>query len=262
VQAATARHLIRSRGARSSLSLRGCSGFCVRPMRPRLVVGRDDPGHRRDGPHAFRRANITWRQRVGGSAVQAGKIAGTATGATALDGASRGSSAGRRPPPSLRTPGRLRITAVDAVTSPVGVCLGNRFPTANTAKTACEPRTTAPRLPDTNNHPGIQSATAHLIWLPTGFAIGIVASASDPLRAPLRRGSSVWPRRVSCAMLKTDSPSPHQDQRPKNCPKIGLHLTLCCPGGCLHLARRHLLLPKFVGRQGEKIGVWTERLPR
>ena len=31
MQAATARHLIRSSGARSSLSLRGCSGFCVRP---------------------------------------------------------------------------------------------------------------------------------------------------------------------------------------------------------------------------------------
>ena len=31
------------------------------------------------------------------------------------------------------------MTAVDAVTSPVGVCL-----TANIAETACEPRTTAP----------------------------------------------------------------------------------------------------------------------
>jgi hypothetical protein len=130
--------------ARSSLSLRGCSGSCVRPMRPRLVVGRDDPGHRRDGPHTFRRANITWRQQVGGSAVQAGSIAGTATGATAGDGASRGSSAGRRPPPSLRTPGGLRMTAVDAVTSQAAVCLGNRFPTPNIARTACEPRTTAP----------------------------------------------------------------------------------------------------------------------
>ena len=96
---------------RSSLSLRGCSGFCVRPMRPRLVVGRDDPGHRRDGPHAFRRANITWRQEVGGSAVQAGNTAGTATGATAGDGASRGSSAGRRPPPSLRKRGGVSSAA-------------------------------------------------------------------------------------------------------------------------------------------------------
>jgi len=137
------------------------------------AVGLDSEGF---GPHTFRRANITWRQHVGGSAVQAGNIVGTATGATAGDGASRGSSAGRRPPPSLRTPGRLRMTAVDAGTSPVGVCLGNRFPTANIAKTACEPRTTAPRLPDTNNHPGIQSATADLMWPLTGFAIGRIDS--------------------------------------------------------------------------------------
>jgi len=27
-------------------------------------------------------------------------------------------------------------------------------------------------------------------------------------------------------MLKTDSPSPHQDQTPKNCPNIGVHLSL------------------------------------
>jgi hypothetical protein len=66
------------------------------------------------------------------------------------------------------------MAAVDAVTSPVGVCLGNRFPTVNIAKTACEPWTTAPRLTDTNNQPGIQSASADLTWLPTGFAIGAV----------------------------------------------------------------------------------------
>ena len=28
------------------------------------------------GPHSFRRANITWRQEVGGSAIEASKIAG------------------------------------------------------------------------------------------------------------------------------------------------------------------------------------------
>jgi hypothetical protein len=50
----------------------------------------------------------------------------------------------RRPPPSLRTPGRLKMTAVDAVTPPVEVCPGNRFPTANIAKTACEPQTATP----------------------------------------------------------------------------------------------------------------------
>jgi hypothetical protein len=30
------------------------------------------------------------------------------------------------------------------------------------------------RLPETNDHPGTQSATAHLMWLPTGFATGTV----------------------------------------------------------------------------------------
>ena len=35
--------------------------------------GCDFPGL---GPHSFRRANITWRQQVGGSAIQASKIAG------------------------------------------------------------------------------------------------------------------------------------------------------------------------------------------
>jgi len=30
------------------------------------------------GPHSFRRANITWRQQVGGSAIEAQKIAGHA----------------------------------------------------------------------------------------------------------------------------------------------------------------------------------------
>jgi len=29
------------------------------------------------GPHSFRRANITWRQEVGGSAIEASRIAGT-----------------------------------------------------------------------------------------------------------------------------------------------------------------------------------------
>jgi len=36
-------------------------------------AGCDFPGL---GPHSFRRANITWRQEVGGSAIEAGKIAG------------------------------------------------------------------------------------------------------------------------------------------------------------------------------------------
>jgi integrase len=36
-------------------------------------VGCDFPGL---GPHSFRRANITWRQEVGGSAIEASKIAG------------------------------------------------------------------------------------------------------------------------------------------------------------------------------------------
>jgi hypothetical protein len=47
------------------------------------------------------------------------------------------------------------MTAVDAVTSRAGVCLGNRFPVANTAKTAREPRITVSRLPDTNTYSGI-----------------------------------------------------------------------------------------------------------
>ena len=36
-------------------------------------AGCDFPGL---GPHSFRRANLTWRQEVGGSAVEASKIAG------------------------------------------------------------------------------------------------------------------------------------------------------------------------------------------
>jgi hypothetical protein len=81
-----------------------------------------------------------------------------------------------------------RMTAVDAVTSQAGVCLGNRFPTANIAKTACEPRTTAPRLPEANNHAGIQSATADLMWLPTGFAIGTVVRRGDQMPDELDTG--------------------------------------------------------------------------
>jgi len=38
--------------------------------------GCDFPGL---GPHSFRRANITWRQQVGGSALEASKIAGHST---------------------------------------------------------------------------------------------------------------------------------------------------------------------------------------
>jgi hypothetical protein len=71
------------------------------------AVGLDSEGF---GPQT-RRANITWRQQVGGSAIEAGNITGTVPGATAEDAASRGSSAGRRPTPSLRTPGGLRSAA-------------------------------------------------------------------------------------------------------------------------------------------------------
>jgi hypothetical protein len=39
------------------------------------AVGFDSEGF---GPHTFRRANISWRQQVGGSAAQAGNIAGRA----------------------------------------------------------------------------------------------------------------------------------------------------------------------------------------
>ena len=38
--------------------------------------GCDFPGL---GPHSFRRANITWRQAVGGSSIEASKIAGHST---------------------------------------------------------------------------------------------------------------------------------------------------------------------------------------
>ncbi|MBM3813925.1 MAG: site-specific integrase [Acidimicrobiia bacterium] len=38
--------------------------------------GCDFPGL---GPHSFRRANITWRQEVGGSSIEASKIAGHST---------------------------------------------------------------------------------------------------------------------------------------------------------------------------------------
>jgi hypothetical protein len=38
--------------------------------------GLDFPGF---GPHSLRRANITWRQEVGGSAIEATKIAGHAS---------------------------------------------------------------------------------------------------------------------------------------------------------------------------------------
>jgi len=40
------------------------------------------------------------------------------------------------------------------------------------------------RLPETNNHPGIQSATAHLVWLPTGLAIGTTRNYSPQLDFP------------------------------------------------------------------------------
>jgi len=45
----------------------------MRYTRPAAAEGCDFPGL---GPHSFRRANITWRQQVGGSAIEASKIAG------------------------------------------------------------------------------------------------------------------------------------------------------------------------------------------
>jgi integrase len=44
--------------------------------RAAAAEGCDFPGL---GPHSFRRANITWRQEVGGSSIEASKIAGHAT---------------------------------------------------------------------------------------------------------------------------------------------------------------------------------------
>jgi hypothetical protein len=43
------------------------------PHEAATAAGCDFPGL---GPHSFRRANITWRQEVGGSAIEASKIAG------------------------------------------------------------------------------------------------------------------------------------------------------------------------------------------
>jgi len=106
----------------------------------------------------------------------------SAVSGTLFDGAPTHTTGDRDPhrtlgwsPSPLLLARRLRMTAVDAVTSPAGVCLGNRFPTADIAKTACEPPTTAPRLPETNNYQGSQSATADLMWPLTGFAIGTIA---------------------------------------------------------------------------------------
>ena len=46
--------------------------LCPSPSRAE-AEGCDFPGL---GPHSFRRANITWRQQVGGSSIEASKIAG------------------------------------------------------------------------------------------------------------------------------------------------------------------------------------------
>ena len=50
----------------------------VRQALKRAAVAEDCdfPGF---GPHSFRRANITWRQEVGGSSIEASKIAGHST---------------------------------------------------------------------------------------------------------------------------------------------------------------------------------------
>jgi integrase len=45
-------------------------------------MGFDFPGF---GPHSLRRANITWRQDVGGSAIEVSKIAGHSKVDTTLD---------------------------------------------------------------------------------------------------------------------------------------------------------------------------------
>ena len=51
----------------------------------RRAAGAEAGGSRRGlrfpglGPHSFRRANITWRQEVGGSSIEASKIAGHST---------------------------------------------------------------------------------------------------------------------------------------------------------------------------------------
>jgi len=44
--------------------------------RAAVAEGCDFPGL---GPHSFRRANITWRQEVGGSSIEASQIAGHST---------------------------------------------------------------------------------------------------------------------------------------------------------------------------------------
>jgi integrase len=56
----------------SSSKVHGSRNPALRELR----VGCDFPGL---GPHSFRRANITWRQEVGGSSIEASKIAGHST---------------------------------------------------------------------------------------------------------------------------------------------------------------------------------------
>jgi integrase len=48
----------------------------IRRAVQRFAEGCDFPGL---GPHSFRRANITWRQEVGGSSIETSKIAGHST---------------------------------------------------------------------------------------------------------------------------------------------------------------------------------------
>ena len=52
------------------------SGVRQALKRAAVAEGCDFPGL---GPHSFRRANITWRQEVGGSSIEASKIAGHST---------------------------------------------------------------------------------------------------------------------------------------------------------------------------------------
>ena len=52
------------------------SGVRQALKRAASAEGCDFPGL---GPHSFRRANITWRQEVGGSSIEASKIAGHST---------------------------------------------------------------------------------------------------------------------------------------------------------------------------------------
>ena len=50
----------------------------MRPHIPKTVAAAEKLESRGFGPHSLRRANITWRQEVGGSSIETSKIAGHA----------------------------------------------------------------------------------------------------------------------------------------------------------------------------------------